>query len=281
MRLAVTSDIHVDLNGPSILDALCARVRDVDPDVLIVAGDIATGAVTYLRTLLALKAVAPEVVVVAGNHDVWTAPEALAKGVDSWARLDRILPALCLEAGVHDLDAGPVILGGIGFAGTLGWYDLSTRDHALDVSPDAYRTGVFGGLRWTDHEYAVFQHDERRMGMEEVTSLLRARLATHLASLDVPRIVAVTHTLPFAAQLHQKTHPGWRFVNAFLGSLPLGQLIAADPRVTLAVAGHTHLGSDLQLGGLRALVSPLGYKKEWGGRSTEEAVSRALVTVDL
>src|SRR4051812_36698721 len=98
MRLLFTSDIHIDLNGPAVLDALVRRVREQAPDVLIIAGDIATGAATYLRTLLALRAVSPRLLVVAGNHDVWTAPEALAKGVDSWARLDKLLPALCAEA---------------------------------------------------------------------------------------------------------------------------------------------------------------------------------------
>jgi predicted phosphodiesterase len=282
MRLAFTSDIHIDLNGPGVLDALVARAAELAPDVLLIAGDIATGAATYLRTLLALKATSPRLLVVAGNHDVWTTPEALAAGIDSWARLDKLLPALCTEAGAELLDAGPVEIDGVGFAGTLGWYDLSTREHVLDAPMEAYRKGVWGGLRWTDHTYTAWKGpDGEKMGMEEVAGILRERLAAHLAALTTRRIVVATHTLPFGEQIHRKEHPGWRFVNAFMGSLPMGQVIRDDPRVVLAIAGHTHLGSDLRLGRLRAVVSPLGYAKEWRGNTPAAAVAHALKLVEL
>ena len=110
---------------------------------------------------------------------------------------------------------------------------------------------------------------------------LRERLAGHMRALDAPRLVVATHVLAFEQQIHRKEHPGWRFVNAFMGSLPLGQLIRSDPRVVLHIAGHTHLGSDLRIGRLRAVVSPLGYRGEWKGGTPREAVARALTVVDL
>jgi len=282
MRVACTSDIHIDLNGPAVLDALVARVRAVAPDVLIIGGDIATGAATYLQTLLALKEVSPRLLIVAGNHDVWNAPEAIAKGLDSWARLDKLLPALCAEAGAELLDAGPVEIDGIGFAGSLGWYDLTTREHILDAPMEAYREGVWGGLRWTDHTYAVWKDPNgAAMAMEDVARVLRERLQAHMKALTTRRVVVVTHTLPFIEQIHRKEHPGWRFVNAFMGSLPLGDVIRADPRVVLAIAGHTHLGSDLRIGRFRALVTPLGYNKEWKGSTPGAAVANALKVIEL
>lgn len=287
MRLALTSDIHIDTNGAATLEILAARVREIGPDVLVVAGDIATGAATYLRTLLALRAAAPEVMVVAGNHDVWTAPEAAAKGLDSWKRLDAVLPALCREAGVHLLDAGPVVLGGIGFAGSLGWYDLSTADPDLGLPLATYREGEWGGLRWNDHRLAVWGDGAGgRMVERDVADRLRARLAAHLATLETARVVAVTHTLPFAAQVARSPSPAWRFVNAFMGSTALGDLLLADPRVELAIAGHTHIGSELWIDRpaglpLHAIVSPLGTTREWRGTPAEEAVARAIRVVDL
>lgn len=282
VRLAFTSDIHVDMNGPDVLDLLAARVRATAPDVLVVAGDVATGAATWMRTLLALKAEVPELLVVAGNHDVWSAPAAVAAGIDAWTRLDRVLPALCAEAGARYLEKGPVVLDGVGFAGTMGWFDLSLRDPHLDAPDEAYRSGTWGGVRWNDHHLAVWRDaDGAPEPVERVAARLRDRLAAHLDALDTPRIVAVTHVLPFAAQVRRDAPPAWRFVNAFMGSTALGELLLGDPRVVLAIAGHTHVPSDLRIGGLRAVVSPLGYRKEWGGASPEAAVARALQVVEL
>lgn len=282
MRLAFTSDIHIDLNGPSVLEALAEQARSVRPDVLLVAGDIATGAPTWLRTLFTLKETAPELLVVAGNHDVWSRPELQAKGVDSWAWLDKLLPALCQEAGARYLDGGPVRLGRTGFAGTLGWYDLSTREHLLDAPMEAYRRGAWGGLVWNDHRFARWNgEDGKPLACEEVARRLRERLEGHLRALEAPQVVVATHMLLFEGQIHRRPHPGWRFVNGFMGSYPLGELIRSDPRVVLTVSGHTHLHSDLRMGPLRAVVSPLGYRREWLGASEQEAVARSLRVVDL
>lgn len=282
MRIATTSDIHIDINGQGVLDALCARFREVAPDVIVIAGDIATGATTYLTTLLALKACAPHLLVVAGNHDVWTSPAAVAKGVDSWAWLDKLLPALAAEAGAHLLDAGPVVIGGVGFAGTLGWYDLTMREHLLDAPMEAYRSGRFGGLMWNDHRFAHFRgEDGQNLPCEVIAGRLLDRFSDHLDALDASRVVVATHMLGWDRQIHRKDRPGWRFVNAFMGSLRLGERIARDPRVELAIAGHTHLHSDLRIGRLRALVSPLGYAKEWRAPDVAGAVERSVAVVDL
>lgn len=282
MRLAVTSDIHIDKNGADVCQLIAARAQELRADVLLLAGDVATSPTVLLQSFLTLRAAVPHLLYVAGNHDVWSHPELQAKGQHAWWRLDTLLPALCEEAGVHNLDAAPIELGGVGFVGTLGWWDLSTRDASLDAPPEAYRTGQFAGLRWMDHTYAHFPDaDGRAQAPETVAAILRGRLAAQLQRCTAERIVAVTHMVAFAEQLHHKSHPGWRFAQAFIGHLALGEVIAADPRVRLAVAGHTHIGSDFTRGGLRALCTPLGYQREWQGRSAAEAVDRAVVLVEL
>lgn len=282
VRLAVISDIHIDLNGAPVLDALCARVRAVSPDILIVAGDIATGAATFLSTLLALKSCAPELLVVAGNHDVWTSPKARLAGLDSWAWLDKLLPALCTEAGAHLLDAGPVVFGNVGFAGSLGWFDLTMREHLLDVPADAYRTGRFGAVMWNDHRFAHFDDGQgKNLSSEVIAERLRDRLSAHLKGLSTSRVVAVTHMLAWDRQVARRDRAGWSFVNAFMGSLRMGELLQADPRIELAIAGHTHIPSDHRIGRIRALVSPLGYAREWRAPDAVGAVEKALAVVDL
>lgn len=277
MRIAVTSDIHVDKNGPRALEALVRRVRALQPDVLVVAGDVSTSLTTFLETMLALRPCAEQVLFVAGNHDVWSPPEHQRLGIDAWKRLDDLLPALCREAGVHDLDTGPTTVDGVAFVGTLGWWDLSMRDDALGAPEAAYQQGAFAGLRWMDHVYARF--GDQPFG--EVAGLLRARLAAQLAAVNADRVVVVTHMVQFREQLLHKPHPGWRFCQAFIGHAALGELARADERVVLSVCGHTHAQSQHQLGRLRAVCSPLGYRAEWLGRPDDEAVERGVALVEI
>lgn len=282
MRIVVTSDIHIDKNGQETLDALAEVVDRSRADVLVVAGDVATSPTTFLHSLLALRAVVSEVVIVAGNHDVWSPPQLVAAGQHAWWRLDTLLPALCAEAGVHDLDAAPWRSGDVEFVGTLGWYDLSMRDEGLGAPEAAYRSGEFAGMKWMDHVYAAFPDaDGARMSIESVAERLAGRLRAQLAASTAPRIVAVTHMVAFPEQLHHKPYAGWRFAQAFIGHRALGEAMLADPRVELAIAGHTHMRSDLQLGSLRAVCAPLGYRAEWGGLTPAEAVAASVRVIDL
>ncbi|MBM4393057.1 MAG: metallophosphoesterase family protein [Deltaproteobacteria bacterium] len=281
MRIAVTSDIHVDKNGPGVLRALASRVAELQPDVLVLAGDVATPLPTLLEALLSLRPCAREMVFVAGNHDVWSHPLSLAQGVDAWTRLDRLIPALCQEAGVHDLDTGPVVIDGVGFVGTLGWWDLSMRDEALGAPEDAYQRGEFGGLRWMDHVFARFRREGEDMPYAQVAVELRERLRAQLQAVNADRVVGVTHMVQFPSQLAYKSHPGWRFCQGFIGHRSLGEMLAADERVVLSACGHTHSPSDQQIGRLRAVCSPLGYRGEWLGRPDVQAVERAVSLVEL
>ncbi|MSQ03927.1 MAG: hypothetical protein EXR71_18905 [Myxococcales bacterium] len=282
MRLVATSDIHIDKNGPEVLALLGDRIARLAPDVLVVAGDVATSPTVLLQSLLALRKVSPRVMFLAGNHDVWGHPTGLASGQHAWWRLDHLLPALCAEAGVDNLDAGGVEVDGIGFVGTLGWYDLSMKDEALGAPDDAYASGEYAGMKWMDHVYAVFPGpDGRPLPCQAVAAVLRGRLAAQLAATTAPRVVGVTHMVPFAEQLYRKDHPGWRFCQAFIGHRGLGEVLLSDPRVELAIAGHTHRRSDLRIGGLRALCTPLGYRREWIGMTDAEAVAAAVTLVEI
>ena len=114
----------------------------------------------------------------------------------------------------------------------------------------------------------------------EVCARLRERLAGHLRVAG-PRVVAVTHTLPFASQLLRRSSPTWQFAQAFMGSAPLGEMLRADPRIELVISGHTHCPSDQAIGQLRAVVSPLGYRREWPAGGDDVAVRAALSVLDL
>ncbi len=282
MRLAITSDIHVDMAGPAVTDALCDTLRRLSPDVAIVAGDVATPIPLWRETMEALRACVPRLVVVAGNHDVWRTPEEAEADVGSWDKLDRRLPDAARAVGVDLLDAGSVEIDGVGFVGTMGWFDYSTRDPLLDADLEAYRTGRWRGLRWNDHRHAAWR-DETGAPQPDgvVAGILRERLRTQLRASRARRVVAVTHVLPFADQVLQRPLEGWQYANAFMGCLGLGEVLRGESRAVLAVAGHTHRASDLRFGRLRARVSPLGHAREWRGDTPAEAVANAVSVLDV
>jgi len=56
----------------------------------------------------------------------------------------------------------------------------------------------------------------------------------------VDDIVAVMHHVPFREALKIKKGPSWRFGNAFMGAEVFGEVLAAEPKVHLAIYGHSH-----------------------------------------
>ena len=48
------------------------------------------------------------------------------------------------------------------------------------------------------------------------------------------------HHLPFREAVVQKHNPSWRFGNAFMGAAVFGEILQAEPKVRMAIFGHSH-----------------------------------------
>ena len=73
MRIACVTDLHIDY-GPrnrELLPYLAVAIEQAQPDVLVVAGDIATRLPMLGATLKALSCLAAKSLFVPGNHDIW------------------------------------------------------------------------------------------------------------------------------------------------------------------------------------------------------------------
>lgn len=282
--MAFTSDLHAD-HHDEVIDLVVARAREQAADVLVVAGDLSHDLGTLEGSLRRLRAGAPDVAFLAGNHDLWCGSrEARASadhghGPDSRQRYLEAIPELCAAAGVHHLHGGPVVLGGVTLVGQTGWYDYSLRDpaHAGTIPVDAYRRGRFGKLAWSDKHFIHwpgFHDDDGALDDVGLARWMAARLETALdeAPRDQP-IVVVTHMLAFDELAPRKPLP-WGFVRGFLGSSALGEaILAAAARgapVVQAIAGHTHFARTATIAVPRsdrvinAETSPVGYPREYG-----------------
>ncbi|RYE93010.1 MAG: metallophosphoesterase [Myxococcales bacterium] len=239
MRLAVSSDLHFDRRGhlttPAAVADVAARLRAARPDVVVLAGDIAHGLDNIRGGIEAFVGCAPVVAVLAGNHDVWR-DDALALG--SRQLFDESLPALCAELGVTWLENTVIRHGTSAVVGSLAWYDYS----AVDPSQAALAPHLASLKRL--HNADAHRVDWPNTDPDVAARLadgLMARLAAVAADPTITSIAVVTHVPLLDEQLIRKPDdPRWGLSNAYFGHLTLGARVAAEPRVTLVVSGHTH-----------------------------------------
>jgi len=263
MRIVATADLHYEWREEArdLVRALAAEVCRSQADVLAIAGDTFAFDPAILEECLALFRDFHGVkMLVAGNHDLWVP----AQGDSSTRVLDEVMPEVCRRFGFEYLEHAPMVIGSVGFVGTVGWYDYSLRDADLDVPDRFYEHKTGPGYAeakraWrhlVEPPYPEPTADQRRivtqwmdvrhmrLGMSDAafTALLAARLRDSLAAIrdDVDEIVAVLHHLPFREALTSKKGPSWRFGNAFMGAEVFGEILAAEPKVRLAIYGHSH-----------------------------------------
>lgn len=304
MRIALTSDLHVE-HHPEVVPLVAARVAELRPDVLVVAGDLTANDERLEAALGALGRAAPRTLFVAGNHDLWCRREG---GPTSRERYEEIVPRRARAAGVTALGREPVAVDGVVFAGVTGWYDYTLREPDLDgkFTLDDYRRGRAGALRWNDKLFVHWPDDDggRALTDEEICDRQVASLAAQLADVGARPTVVVTHHLSHRALVTNFAQliaglpaevrtrravgePPWDFLNGFMGSARLGEVALARPSVKALLAGHTHFRKSTLLDGaggpVRAEVSPVGYPREYKrqGRDLPARVAERVTLIEL
>jgi 3',5'-cyclic AMP phosphodiesterase CpdA len=266
MRVVLTSDLHVD-HHPEVVPLVAARVRELAPDVLVVAGDVSAAPAHVEAALRALRPSARRAAVyVPGNHDLWSTPD----GPTSRARYEDVLPALARAAGFQPIGPGPIDIDGVAFVGVTGWYDFTLRNRDLDSTfkLEDYRRGAWGRLRWNDVQRVVWPDDDGQpMDAPAICAAQVRSLEQQLAEVAGRPTVVVTHHLPFAELVTSIGQLPWDFLNGFMGSAALGEAIRRAPGVLLSCSGHTHFRKSAIIDGasgpFRAEVSPVGYPREY------------------
>ena len=286
MRLALTSDLHVE-HHPEVVPLIAERVRAMAPDVLIVAGDVSHKLETLEATLAALQKAAPHLVFVAGNHDLWTQPGAPSSRV----RYEEEIPAACARAGAHAIGRAPVEIDGVVFCGVTGWYDYSLRNRDLDATFTRadYERGAWGRLRWNDTARVVWPDDDgRELDAPAICDRQVAALEAQLSDAGTRPTVVVTHHLPFVGLVTSRGELPWDFINGFMGSERLGEVMLRAANVRAGVCGHTHFRKRVDVEGkggrFSVETSPIGYPREYArmaGLTLAERVADRTTAIDL
>lgn len=256
MKIAVISDIHLDINKDyPILEVMCDTVEKKDCQGLILAGDISDGVVTSLKWLEQIKKrLSVPLWFVPGNHDMW---DSERKFTNVWQ--------ICKEYEKLDgcLSAEPVPVGENGLLiGNSGWYDYSFG--ASNYTAEEFEQKTHNGRTWQD---SLFVHWEA--ADVEVSRRLVQELEQTIRQNKGKKIVAVTHMIGIPELQVSLEKKDWDYFNAFLGAYALGQLYERE-QIYAAVMGHVHYRRQVLRGGVDYRCACLGYHTEWN--STDPAL---------
>jgi hypothetical protein len=203
---------------------------------------------------------------VSGNHDVYLTDREREDGVDSsFAALDALADA-CVASGFRYLPGNPIAIAGVGFVGTCGWYDYTTRSPEVPANYDDYRAKRWAGSQNQDAVFVHWRRNGRTVADEEMAEQFEAELVADIGRLGVdaagsgPPTVGISHMLPYRELVRYRGDWAYDFMSAYFGSPGLGRQYDKHPSIRAIVAGHTHTPFSVRDGLEREIVvSPVGY----------------------
>ena len=233
MKIRLLSDLHTEFRLPYKTHPMSEYRGE---DVLVLAGDIASGSTNTLDVIKHFKNVGfPNIVYVAGNHEYY--------GGD-FDDFNTKMRNKCADLeGVYYLNPSNVFIDDVLFVGATLWTNFGDNP----LSEHAAKTGIndfrvikgFGTNRcintYYDHvEYIQQAYEDR---------------GNH-------KVVVVTHFLPARECIAER----WRgpdLINDYFAN-DLGEYISTLTDATW-MFGHTHDATDIQLGTTRVVANPHGY----------------------
>lgn len=233
MKIRLLSDLHTEFRLPYKTQAF-AEYRG--EDVLVLAGDIASGSTNTMDVIKFFKAQGfPQIVYVAGNHEYY--------GGD-YLDFNAKMAAKCAEVeGVHFLNPGQVEIDDVLFVGGTLWTNFAENP----FSQSAAKRGI---------------NDFRIIKNFDVNECAK----TYYKHLDYiedqyeqrgnRRVVVVTHFLP-ARECIAPRFRGPDLINDYFAN-NLGEYISTMSNTTW-LFGHTHDATDIVLGDTRVVANPHGY----------------------
>src|SRR5471032_2551068 len=259
MRLLILSDLHHELwseHAPKI-DPAVSR-----PDLVILAGDIDTGAKAVAWA--AQNFAGLPVLYVHGNH------EGYGQNLDSV--LDEIRSASAATDNVRLLDCGEYIVGQVRFLGATLWTDFqlfgdderqTSMLEAENVMTDYKRIRLakkgYRKLRATD----TFQYH----------ALQKSWLNKKLQEPFAGRTVVITHMAPSMRSVAD------RFAQDRASAAYASRLDDMVEKADLWVHGHMHDSFDYTIGKCRVVCNPCGYMTRGGGAENSQFDSNFIVDI--
>lgn len=262
MKVAVISDIHIDINEKVKVDTIFNSwykqlVKDHRAEALIIPGDISEDVRTTISYVKELEqnAGAP-VYYVPGNHDMWNKDgqyESNDAIYDLFWRDDNCLSGKNVVLGEHYL------------VGDIGWYDYSYAN-TKDFSKDEFDAMTHLGRTWQDKFFNSWTEDNP--GKSEYFNSVFQKSITALSD---KKICFITHMINHEAFSVPDGTNIFCFFNAYLGNRALQRILEKSNNVDYCISGHIHFRKDVTEHGKKWLCRCLGYDTEWPRFHTENA----------
>ena len=237
-RIIVTSDIHLGITKPDVVETLIKDISTLKPDALAVAGDLGEPLQNFNAALDALQRLGIPTAIVPGNHDIWNRNHQIPSR-ELW---DVRLPEEVMKRGFAYLERESILVDDIAIVGTLAWYDYSAASPSQPCAIEEYARlkGEFCG----DALFVDWSWDDLQF-CKTIEGPFVERLNAAQRDRDVRSILVVTHSPIFDEQIARK--PGnerWSFSNAYYGNITFGDIVRKYGKVRHVVSGHTHAGRE-------------------------------------
>ena len=228
MRLQIVSDLHLDFHA-DLGTSLIRNMAKVEPDVLIIAGDLASGAINIISSINKILAAYPSsyILYVLGNHEFYGPSSSLAMSMlGEISEEDKRLILLQNRS---------IGIEGRKFVGTTLWFDTE------DLS--------------NFHRMADFHEIE---GAEYLIPRENKAHKDYLNSAIKEGDIVITHHVP-SPQLIDPQYVG-SVINPYFYSDMTGLIEEKKP--ALWIYGHTHIPNEAMIGETKMICNPLGYPHE-------------------
>ncbi|GAK30071.1 possible phosphohydrolase [Weissella oryzae SG25] len=226
MRIAISSDNHLDINKVDITEVLEQQAQYLltqKIDIYLIAGDLFNDfnkSLAYVRELQTLVGLAMQVRFIAGNHD-------MGRGID-FEELESSIDPLYLHNKSLDVPGTDWRI-----IGNNGWYDYLFAKGVDPAAVATFRRGLY-----YDRQIKQPMTDYERMDLV----LSQTKTLLDKSNQAQKKVLLFTHFAPIDDDiLYPVNNPRWLLVNGVLGSPRLGELIERYENVHNVYYGHIHI----------------------------------------
>lgn len=229
MKLIAVSDLHIDEPEKEKLGwRTIENIIQEKADALLVGGDIACTKKVLRKALKELSKFKGEKLAYLGNH------EMRALETSSFLNYAEEMAPLFARYGFKLLDHKPVVIGNIGFAGNVGWFDFSL-----------YSAGIPEDIEKAMH-YHYSRHKTGGVSAAEFTGQCIQKINRDISEIEskCDKICIGFHHIGFREFLLYGSSRQFDYKNALMGSEKLRK-VYSSPKAAIGFCGHNHRAGKL------------------------------------